>query len=98
MISVSCKPLDEMVSEGQSIRLLKIDVEGAEALVFGGMERILRTKQVTEIWFEDNIERRQMLDIPLQRLTSCLIKNGYQVLKSSRNKPLAMDYVAIAPA
>ncbi len=97
VITVPCQPLDSLIPEGRDIRLMKIDVEGAEALVFEGMERLLLNRQVQEIWFEDNVERRSMLNISIERLTATLIKHGYQVSQSTRDNPLPMDYVAIAP-
>ncbi len=94
VITVECQPLDELIPEGQPVRLLKIDVEGAEALVLEGMERLLRTRQVQEIWFEDNVTRRSMLKISPDRLTSTLIRNGYQVIQSTPQVTLPMDFVA----
>lgn len=94
VITVECQPLDELIPEGQPVRLLKIDVEGAEALVLEGMERLLRTRQVKEIWFEDNVTRRSMLKISPDRLTSTLIKHGYRVVQSTPQAPLPMDFVA----
>ncbi len=97
VIKVPCQPLDSLIPEGRDIRLMKIDVEGAEALVFEGMERLLLYRQVQEIWFEDNVQRRSMLNISIERLTATLLKHGYQVSQSTRDNPLPMDYVAIAP-
>jgi FkbM family methyltransferase len=97
VIKVPCKPLDAIVPEGRVIRLMKIDVEGAEALIFEGMERLLLNRQVQEIWFEDNVARRSMLNISPERLTATLLKHGYQVTQSTKANPLPMDYVAIAP-
>jgi FkbM family methyltransferase len=94
VITVECQPLDELIPEGQPVRLLKIDVEGAEALVLEGMERLLRTRQVKEIWFEDNVTRRSMLKISPDRLTSTLTKHGYRVVQSTPQAPLPMDFVA----
>ena len=97
VITVKSLPLDELVPEGVEVRLVKIDVEGAEALVLKGMDRLLRTRQVREIWFEDNVMRREKLGISLDELTEPLKRNGYNVQISSSANLLPMDFVATRP-
>ncbi|MCY2974574.1 MAG: FkbM family methyltransferase [Planctomycetota bacterium] len=94
VIRVPCVPLSELIPTDIPIPLLKIDVEGAEALVLEGAEKLFRDKRVKEVWFEDNVGRREKLGINVERLFSVLENNGYKVKKSSRIKSLAMDFVA----
>jgi FkbM family methyltransferase len=94
VIRVPCVPLSDLVPVDVPIRLVKIDVEGAEALVLEGAEKLFRDKQVKEVWFEDNVARREKLRISIDRLFSVLENNGYKVMKSSKENPLSMDFVA----
>jgi FkbM family methyltransferase len=93
-ITVPCERLDNLISEEKHIRLLKIDVEGAEALVLEGMTSLLERRQVDEIWFEDNIARRSQLNISFERLIAHLKKHQYVVRQGSEKNPLPMDFIA----
>jgi len=53
---VPCVRLDEIVEE-RKIDLLKVDVEGAEAVVLRGCERLLGNRAIRRIVFEYNRER-----------------------------------------
>ncbi len=95
VIEVRCMPLDDILPVGRPIRLLKIDVEGAEALVLEGMQRLLSTRQVQEIWFEDNSERREMLGLSFESVINALETNAYCVFRNSAKSRLPMDFVAL---
>ncbi|MDB6110405.1 MAG: hypothetical protein JWR69_2155 [Pedosphaera sp.] len=53
---VPCVRLDEVIGD-EFIDLLKIDVEGAEALVLSGARRLLEERRIRRIVFENNLER-----------------------------------------
>jgi FkbM family methyltransferase len=92
-ITVPCERLDNLISEEKHIRLLKIDVEGAESLVLEGMTRLLERRQIDEIWFEDNISRRSQLNISFERLIAHLKKHDYEVRRGTEKKPMPMDFM-----
>jgi FkbM family methyltransferase len=94
LIRVEARSLDEMLSTMPTARLMKIDVEGAEALVIEGAAALLRAKKIGEVWFEDNKDRRKMLGIDLNRILSVFDTNGYCVDKCTYQNKLAMDYIA----
>ena len=49
--TVACVTLDEFIEQGSRVDMIKIDVQGAEAAVFRGMQRILTENDaVTIIW------------------------------------------------
>ena len=45
--------LDDFCDDAGRFGVLKVDVEGAESLVFGGAERLLREKRIRDIIYED---------------------------------------------
>ena len=94
VIDVETRRLDELIPADAAIRLLKIDVEGAEALVLEGAAGLLERRQVQEVWFEDNQQRREKLGISAERLYRVLEHWGYQVRRSTRDNPLPMDVTA----
>ena len=55
-LSVPCLRLDEIIGD-ETVDLMKVDVEGAEALVFKGADRLLRNGIIRRIVFEYNSER-----------------------------------------
>lgn len=52
VIEVPVVVLDEEVPSGKKIDIIKIDVEGAEPLVFAGMQRIIRENENINIFME----------------------------------------------
>lgn len=54
--------LDEQLPDAQ-IEVLKIDTEGADALVLFGCERLLRTQYIKTIYFEDNLDKIQRIGL-----------------------------------
>lgn len=94
VIKVDALPLHRIVSDGKRIRLLKIDVEGAEAMVLEGAEPLFEHQLIDEVWFEDNVARRELLDIKKQRLTASLERHGYCIRETCKEQPLPMDFVA----
>jgi FkbM family methyltransferase len=50
-VTVACVKLDEFISSDERVDLIKMDVQGAEAAAFHGMERVLRNNaSVKVIW------------------------------------------------
>jgi len=74
-IDVESVRLDETVHS--PIRFLKIDVEGAEPWVLEGSERLLRSRLIQEIWFEENKERAALLGIEVHAGPRYLERLGY---------------------
>ncbi len=62
-VLVEAVRVDEVVSTVNEVALLKIDAEGADAWVLMGCERLLRRRQVTSVWFEQNKPRMKALGI-----------------------------------
>ncbi|MBI3814099.1 MAG: FkbM family methyltransferase [Nitrospinae bacterium] len=54
---------DEVVEHTDEIALLKIDAEGADTWAIMGCERLLRTRRINQIWFEQNKPRMRSLGI-----------------------------------
>jgi FkbM family methyltransferase len=63
-INVDVVRLDVLLKDEPQIDVLKIDVEGADAWVLMGAEKLLRRRVVREIWFEENLSRARALGIP----------------------------------
>jgi len=76
-IQVDAVRVDEVVDAGETIALLKVDVEGADAWALMGCERLLTAKSVHEIWFEQNRPRMQMLGISANLAQEYLESVGY---------------------
>jgi FkbM family methyltransferase len=53
IIDVPMRNLDSLVSEGKTIGVLKMDVQGSELGVLQGMTRLLRSRAVRDIVFEE---------------------------------------------
>ncbi len=51
-VGVTCIKLDEFLQEGEKVDLIKMDVQGAEAAAFHGMERVLKENQNIKIIWE----------------------------------------------
>lgn len=54
--------LDEQLPD-REIAVLKIDTEGADTLVLFGCERLLKTKKIKAIYFEENPDKMQRLGL-----------------------------------
>jgi FkbM family methyltransferase len=68
--------VDEHV-DAESIALLKIDAEGADTWVLQGCERLLQTRAIHEIWYEQNAVRMEGLGISRDAAGLFLGKFGY---------------------
>jgi FkbM family methyltransferase len=53
-ISIDCKRLDEVARDVERFGLIKVDVEGAEPLVFRGAANLLSQRRIRDIVFEEH--------------------------------------------
>lgn len=79
-IQVETRKLDDIIPEGLAVNVLKVDSEGADALVLAGAERLLRTHSIRHVFFEHNLTRMMALAIsevePIDLLNSCGYKDS----------------------
>jgi FkbM family methyltransferase len=78
-VDVPVKTLAERVPPHASIRVLKIDVEGADTWVLQGADSLLNDKRIEHIFFELNKGRMRMLGIPYDEPLNYLRSKGYQL-------------------
>jgi FkbM family methyltransferase len=76
-IEVDVVRVDEAVGSSEPIALLKVDIEGADAWALMGCERLLKTRVIREVWFEQNKPRIRALGIPLDAAQDYLSSVGY---------------------
>jgi len=72
--------LDQFLDRNASLGLMKVDVEGAEALVFRGAERLLREKRIRDIVLEDQSVFPSESATLLQRAGYTLLALGVEFL------------------
>jgi FkbM family methyltransferase len=78
-IPVKVCRLDELISEGKSISVLKIDTEGADTWVLLGAESLLKQRRIKHIFFEKNLQRMGQLGILENEAEDFLARLGYKV-------------------
>jgi len=76
-IEVPMTRLDEYLSD-RTIDLLKIDTEGADTLVLFGCEKLLKSRRIKMIYFEQNAVRMRQLGIAEGDAVQFLRDQGYQ--------------------
>lgn len=76
-IQVPVTTLDSQIDE--TIDLLKVDVEGAELWVLEGARRLLASKQIKAVVFENNPDRSRKLNISDDAVTDFLTSHDYTV-------------------
>lgn len=74
-IEVEMVRLDAVLDE--RIRVLKIDVEGADTLVLRGCEGLLKRRMIDQIFFEQNLTRMEKLGIEPGEARAFLQNCGY---------------------
>ena len=94
-VDVDVVRIDEVVSYGKPIALLKVDIEGADAWALIGSEHLLKTKTVKEIWFEQNKPRIQELGIPLNAAQDFLSSMGYSSSPNGSSSGDVVEWTAI---
>lgn len=94
-VEVPVVTLDSSVSEHELVDVLKIDVEGADTWVLYGSKKLLETKRIRHVYFEQNKERMRLLGIRENEASEFLRKVGYTVKPlSDPNSGLAEYYAA----
>ena len=78
VVTVPCRRLDE-VFVGRQIEMLKIDCEGADALVLEGARGLLKQHLVKQVVFEENSKRQLELGIAPGTSARILRECGYTV-------------------
>jgi FkbM family methyltransferase len=78
-IQIKVKRLDAIIPAGKTVSVLKIDTEGADTWVLMGAENLLRQKRIKNIFFEANLERMKLLEIPSDQVAKFLNGLDYKV-------------------
>ncbi len=89
-VRIAAAPLDELCAGEEKIAVLKIDVEGAEAIVLAGARRLLQERRIGEVFLELNESRMAELGIALDEPRKILEASGY------RCTPRGSDLHAVA--
>jgi FkbM family methyltransferase len=77
-IEIDAVRVDSLITVDEPIALLKVDIEGADAWALMGCERLLQSKLVEEICFEQNKPRMEMLGIQPNAAQEYLESVGYR--------------------
>jgi hypothetical protein len=94
-IEVNVVRVDEIVDRDTPIALLKVDIEGADTWALMGCERLLASKTVQEIWYEQNKPRMAELGIPLSEAQNFLQSLGYQSLAQNDPNDELVEWCAV---
>jgi FkbM family methyltransferase len=78
-VRVPAVRLDDVLADEARIDVLKIDVEGAEAWVLAGADRLLREQRVRQIYFETNKPRLSALGLEIDASEKILRAAGYEI-------------------
>jgi FkbM family methyltransferase len=78
-VRVPVVTLDSRVPQHERVEVLKIDVEGADTWVLYGAQKLLETKRIKHVYFEQNKERMKPLGIRDSEAADFLLKVGYTV-------------------
>lgn len=93
-LRVPCVRLDTVLRD-REIDVLKVDVEGADALVLEGAEGLLSRGLIKKVFFEQNPDRMQRLGIEPGRAFRLLERVGYAWRRLGSND---RDWVAVPAA
>ncbi len=77
-IEVEVVRVDEVVGLDKPIRVLKVDIEGADTWALMGCERLLKAKSVQEIWYEQNKPRMSEIGVEIEAAQNYLQSVGYK--------------------
>jgi FkbM family methyltransferase len=77
-VEVEVARIDDLVGGDERVALLKIDVEGADTWVLEGCGRLLRQRQVEEVWYEQNKPRMSAIGVGEGEATEFLQSVGYE--------------------
>ena len=76
-IEVDVVRVDDVIRSNDSIAILKVDTEGADAWALMGCDRLLKERRVREIWYEQNKPRMAALGIRADAAQEYLRSVGY---------------------
>ena len=93
-IEVRVRTLDDLLPPGIVVKVLKIDVEGADTWVLQGAEQLLRQRRVEHIFFEQNKPRMRSLGIRDEEAAEHLGRFGYAVFPFSDPSGGLVEYHA----
>jgi FkbM family methyltransferase len=78
-VQVPVVTLDSSISDREVVEVLKIDVEGADTWVLYGAQKLLQSKRIKNIYFEQNKGRLRKLGIGDNDAANFLHASGYEV-------------------
>jgi FkbM family methyltransferase len=87
-LQMEMKRIDSIIDE--KIAVMKIDVEGADTLVLLGCNKLLESKKIDCIYFEQNQSRMEHLGIPTVNATDYLTGAGYKCIDRGNNEWMAV--------
>lgn len=93
-IAIDVVRVDEIVPPDVAVKLLKIDIEGADTWALMGCERLLREKRVEHIWFEQNRPRMKNLGIREGEAQDYLSRLGYRAAPRTDPRADVVDWIA----
>jgi FkbM family methyltransferase len=93
-LTVVVVTLDQLFCDGSTIDCLKIDVEGADTWVLMGAERLLRSRLIRYIAYEQNKERMERLGIRLGEAEKWLESVGYETFPLNDSSGETVEWFA----
>lgn len=96
-IDVKVVRVDETVPANSRIAFLKVDTEGADAWALMGCKRLLESRLIDEIWFEENKERCAALGIPATAAVEFLSSLGYKCVAETNPNRGLVEWMAMRP-
>ncbi len=95
-VSVPCMRLDTFLTKegAEHIRLLKVDVEGAEELVLRGAGQFISDHAIDYVLLECFDDRLQLLDTSTERVAGLLMASGYTAWEYGTQKPFCWSQAA----
>lgn len=94
-VAIDVVRVDEIVPPEARVRLLKVDIEGADTWALMGCERLLREQRVELVWFEQNRPRMHALGITDAAAREFLKSVGYTATPRSDPRAAVVDWVAV---
>jgi len=77
-VAVTCLTLDDHFSSGEKVDLIKMDVQGAEAAAFHGMERLLRDNNAIKVIWEMSPSQLKDAGADASELLAWLANLGFE--------------------
>lgn len=94
-ISVEVVRIDDLIATQDEIALLKIDIEGADTWALFGCEKLLRSRCIKEIWFEQNKLRMRELGIGVTEAEEFLSSLGYRAKPTTNPRSGNVEWCAL---